>query len=410
MIEVFRRMKSGTKKAVAATLAIGAAAALIVTSNNAKPDLDAELEAAIVAAGKTVDFYALSADRAPGTESNPHNIAKLNLGKALFFDENLAAATLGEENIGSISCATCHNMRKAGFSDMRQAVAEGGTGDSIMRVLNANFAGKPDVQMQRTPKILNVAWTCEDGVALNNGMAGAIGINEGVRDWGAEDLEGKPPSLNQRGFPGIEGQALFATVAHRLTEDIGLESKSEAEKRRDEYLESTYGSMFELAFPERNGEISAETTALAIACYERKVVSDRAPFVQWAAGEKRVMSDPQKRGAIAFFEAGCIECHNRPNFSGGFERLDWPDIDGRTHMLGRQEVTQNEEDAKKWRVPGLYNLSDAPGFGHGASFSNLSSAILGHGEHAADIPASAIDDLLEFINAGLHDGELYRYE
>jgi cytochrome c peroxidase len=54
----------------------------------------------------------------------------------------------------------------------------------------------------------------------------------------------------------------------------------------------------------------------ALAAYERRLLSDGAPFDRYAAGDTGAMSEPAKRGLKLFIgKAACVACHNGPTFS-----------------------------------------------------------------------------------------------
>jgi cytochrome c peroxidase len=93
---------------------------------------------------------------------------------------------------------------------------------------------------------------------------------------------------------------------------------------------------------------------------------------------------------------------------------------------GRGGFTLRAEDMFKFKVPQLYNLTDSPILGHGASFHSVREVVeyknAGVPQNA-NVPQSQlspwfkplgltdaeISDLVAFIEDGLHDPNLYRY-
>jgi len=122
---------------------------------------------------------------------------------------------------------------------------------------------------------------------------------------------------------------------------------------------------------------------MAIAAYERTILSNQAPWQDWLRGNTSAMSDSEKRGAIAFFgKAECGSCHNGPALNSmsfhalGMEDLTGADVvNGNDNDLGRGGFTQNPEETDKCKTPQLYNLKDSPFYGHGGNFNSVREVI-----------------------------------
>jgi len=67
-----------------------------------------------------------------------------------------------------------------------------------------------------------------------------------------------------------------------------------------------YVSAFERVFPGK--PITLDSIAAALACYERTIVSNSAPFDQWVAGDARAISDAAKRGFALFNGNAKLRC------------------------------------------------------------------------------------------------------
>jgi cytochrome c peroxidase len=79
--------------------------------------------------------------------------------------------------------------------------------------------------------------------------------------------------------------------------------------------------MFAKAYP---GEpLTQQTAAKALAAFERTVVSTGSRFDQWAAGDRRAITQQEWRGYQLFKgKANCAACHSGPNFTdNGFHNV-----------------------------------------------------------------------------------------
>ncbi|MBL4775552.1 MAG: cytochrome-c peroxidase, partial [Mariprofundus sp.] len=155
----------------------------------------------------------------PFPEENEYNDAKNELGKKLFFDPRLSASK-------TQSCATCHNPG-LGWEDGMAL----GTGHGHKKLGRA------------TPTVLNLAW---DELFFWDGRAESL----------EEQALGPIASGGEMNMPLDDAIAVLQAI-------------------------SGYVPMFQAAFPEQKGEISEETIGMAIATYERTIISGEAPFDRW---------------------------------------------------------------------------------------------------------------------------------
>lgn len=396
--------------------------------------LDEELTAALLDASNGMGkshFVLPQSNDFSNIPQDPKNIlspVKVTLGQLLYHDTGLGLGAKLDMGKGTFSCATCH-FASAGFQAGRfQGIGDGGIGFGINgegRVRNPEYSGDSlDVQPLRTPTSMNGAY---QEAMLWNGQFGATGINAGTEDqW----TEGTPIATNHKGYEGLETQAIAGLGVHRLVVD------------ENQLCEETYAQLFNSAFPEFSEEerITAETAGLAIAAYERTLMSSQAPFQQWLKGNQTAMSEAEKRGALVFFNEGqCSSCHNGPALNamefhalGMNELFDISETTFGTKAddpsrLGRGSFTKNEADNYKFKVPQLYNLADSPFYGHGSSFRSIRDVIVYKNNAVAEndeVPASQlaagfvplnltdtqIDDLTTFLTTALRDDNLTRFE
>ena len=311
---------------------------------------------------------------------------------------------------------------------MAQGIGEGGRGFGFAgegRSLDpAYLPDSIDVQPIRTPTALNVAY---QEVVLWNGALGATGVNVGTNaNWTA----GTPKEDNHLGYEGPETQAIAGFKVHRLDVD-------EAWLASD----ATYGQLFAEAFPHlpQINRISRETIGLAIAAYERTLLSNQAPFQRWLKGETVAMTPEEKEGAILFFgKAGCNSCHSGPALSDGkFHAIGMHDLEGpgiygndpdakANAAKGRGGFTGNDYDMYTFKTPQLYNLKDSPFYGHGGNFTDIQSVIrykngaipqntkVPHSYLSPDFRPLRLSDaevrkLSEFVENALYDPDLMRF-
>lgn len=183
----------------------------------------------------------------PFPQSDPYSEAKSRLGRLLFFDPLLS-------DTGSRACASCHNPSLS-------------WGDGLPRAVGAKQAALP----LRTPTLLNVAWT---------------------------------PRLGWDGhFRNLEAVA-FGPIS--ATNNMNLPKKVLIKRLS---AMPGYVSAFQKAFGA--GEITGRKIEVALATYERSIVSGEAPFDRWIKGDKGAISEAAKRGFDLFNgKAHCAACHS----------------------------------------------------------------------------------------------------
>jgi len=205
-----------------------------------------------------VDPYARPAT-VPAPADNLPSAARVELGKALFFDPRLSSSNW-------ISCATCHNP-SLGWSDALPT----GIGHN-MKPLGRN-----------TPTILNTAY-------------------QPIYMW-----DGRKPTL--------EDQALGPIQA-----DVEMNQPLDELVKKLQAIPG-YQKMFERAYPGEG--ITDKSIGKAIASFERTVVSTEAPFDRWRKGDPSAMNESAQRGFAVFEgKANCTACHMGFNFTdNGFHNI-----------------------------------------------------------------------------------------
>jgi cytochrome c peroxidase len=131
-----------------------------------------------------------------------------------------------------------------------------------------------------------------------------------------------------------------------------------------------YKAMFQRAFNERPTE---ENVAQALGTFFRTLNSTESPFDKFEAGNKKAMSADAQKGWDLFKKRGCVNCHVGPALS---------DFDFHKVMAvpeggdqGRKDATKDEEDAGKFKTPGLRSVALTAPYFHDGSAATLEAAI-----------------------------------
>jgi cytochrome c peroxidase len=342
----------------AALLSVIAVAAVALTAG-ATERSPAEMDARLAAAVARIAAPPLGLPPVPVPEDNAPTLAKVALGRKLFFDRRLS-------HNGTMSCAMCH-IPEQGFTNNELARPIGVEGRSLRR---------------NAPTLLNVAYVKDlfhDGreVALETQVIGPL----------VERSEMANPS-----------------IGHVIARIRSLPD---------------YAGLFERAFgagpsPDRIGQ--------AIASYERTLLSGRSPFDRWYFGGEAGALGPRAVEGFRLFtgKAGCVACHTigarHALFSDGAfhdtgigyyntvvrprERTPVPvelapgvtvemprevvesvgDPDAAD--LGRHEVTLVPADVWKFRTPTLRNVALTAPYMHDGSLRTLEE-VVGHYDRGA---------------------------
>jgi len=276
-------LRAGAKACVALLIAAvtlvafaesgNAAAVVEATRQTQTQPVSVDSLAALKAAYRRPTFIAFPRE-------NPYTLAKVALGKKLYFDTRLSASA-------AQSCASCHNP---GF----------GWGDGLAVGVGHGM----QKLARRTPTVLNSAW-------------GATFM------W-----DGRAVTLEEQALGPIQSPAEMNMPIERLMQRLGAIDE--------------YAPLFAAAFPDTG--LSPHSLADAIATYERTIVSGWTPFDAWIAGEENAINEQAKRGFAVFnTRGGCALCHTGWNFTDdGFHDIGLPDGDiGRGKFLQNVLKLQN---------------------------------------------------------------------
>jgi len=285
---------------------------------------------------------------------------------------------------GTMSCASCH-MPDAGFSDNLP--------------ISLNY---PTTRNWRnSPTLINVAYAT---TLFHDGRASTL-----------------------------EEQAIFPMMS-AFEMNQNLDYLEEELREVPEYVRE-----FQEVF---GGGVSRERIAMALAAYERTLISRNSSLDLYLKGDKKALSSEARKGLKLFTgKAGCVRCHNGVNLTdGSFHNLEVPDnemvtSDPRTLITvrfvakvsgyedyknlnedpGRFLVTRKKRDWKAFRTPSLRDVSRTAPYMHNGSMATLTDVVefvsSGGGEgnkelKKLDLSKSEIKAIVAFLTEGLTGDEI----
>ena len=249
-------------------------------------------------------------DTVPFPSGDPFSAAKAKLGRMLFYEPLLSRS-------GRLSCATCH-------------VARLGWGDGLPRPIGDEGAA----MRLRSPAVINLAWAAELG-------------------W-----DGKFKDLEAVAFPAISGPA-----------NMDL---PEPDAIRRLAAMPVYTRAFATAF--HGSPVTRRAIEMALATFERTIVSEASPFDRWVEGDKAALDLPAKRGFALFnSRAHCADCHAGWTFTDG----SFHDIgSAQGSDIGRARLVPGVERLRyAFKVPTLRNVAQRARYMHDGSVPTLDAVI-----------------------------------
>ncbi len=272
------------------------------------------------------------------------NQAKAALGEKLFFDTRLSVDN-------AISCAHCHELNVEGGADG----------------LKHSFGVDGREGLVNSPTVFNAA--------LNF-----------VQFW-----DGRANTLEDQ----IEGPVTAHAEMDSTWPDI-------LNKLR---IDSTYRKDFSRLYA---SGITVTNIKQAIAEFERTLLTPDSRFDQYLRGDESAITEAEKQGYALFKDYGCTACHQGRNVGGNlFQTLGVMDDYFADHRLenkaglGRFNVTGDESDKHRFKVPSLrLAVLTAPYF-HNGAHASLAEVIRTMAKYqlGRDIPADDIRSIIRFLYA-----------
>jgi cytochrome c peroxidase len=237
----------------------------------------------------------------------------VELGRMLFFDPRLSKS-------GFISCNSCHNLSLGGSDNLETSIGH---------------------EWQRGP--------INSPTVLNSSLSVA-------QFW-----DGRAPNLvEQAGGPiANPGEMAFT---HELAVDV---------------LASIPGYLDAFERVSGRREVDIEQVKRAIAAFEETLVTPDSRFDHWLRGDEGAISAAELAGYRAFKEIGCTMCHHGPAAGGtSFHKMGVraPYVTANPKQ-GRFEVTGDELDRMRFKVPTLRNVELTYPYFHDGEAETLTEAV-----------------------------------
>jgi cytochrome c peroxidase len=276
----------------------------------------------------------------PGAENDTP--ARVKLGERLYFDKRLSKNE-------TQACNSCHRVDGGLPGVDNEPTSEGAFGKRGDRnsptVLNAGF-------------LFAQFW---DGRASN--------LTE----------QAKGPVLN----PGEMAMPTEAEVVKRL--------KAEAD----------YPRLFAAAFPGTAEPLTYQNMAEAIASFER-TLRTRDAFDDFQLGDDKALSPEALAGLDQFMKVGCTTCHTSPTLGGTtYQKVGLVNPYPNAKDLGRFDVTKDDDDKYKFKVPTLRNVALTWPYFHDGGTKELrdAAAKMGYMQLGLELTADQLDPIVAFLQS-----------
>jgi cytochrome c peroxidase len=269
----------------------------------------------VVLAGSPPAFAAEAADEPirPIQAATVANPALVELGKKLFFDPRLSKS-------GFISCNSCHNLSLGGSDNLKTSIGH-------------NWQRGPI----NSPTVLNSSMNL------------------------AQFWDGRAANLQEQAGGPIANPKEMA-FTHQLTVDV---------------LKSIPQYVAEFESVSGSKEIGIDQVTRAIAAFEETLVTPDSRFDHWLYGDTGALSPHELAGYQLFKDSGCVMCHNGPAAGGtSFQKMGvvepYPTANA---AQGRFDVTREEFDRMRFKVPTLRNVELTYPYFHDGEAETLAEAV-----------------------------------
>jgi cytochrome c peroxidase len=314
-----------------------AAAAVALSFGAALADSAAPSSAELRAKAK--EFFGPLPDKMPGCETDTPD--KIELGRKLYFEKRLSLDN-------TISCNSCHQIEGA----------RGGVD---------NEPTSPGVGKKRGDR--------NSPTTLNAGF-------HFLQFW-----DGRAPSLREQ----AKGPVLNPV-------EMAMPSEEEVVKRLK--ADADYAKMFGKAFPAASDKVTYDNMAEAIAAFERTLIT-RDRFDDFQKGDDKALSAQEQKGLNLVLSLGCTTCHVKPSMGGtSFQKVGLIHP-YETEDIGREKVSKDDSDRRKFKVPSLRNVALTAPYFHDGRIATLQEAVTKMAYHqlGKELSADEANSIVAFLNA-----------
>ncbi len=289
----------------------------------------------------------------PAVRNNPITAAKVELGKALFFDPRMSAS-------GVFSCNSCHNLATGGDDNLETSIGHG---------------------WQKGPR--------NAPTALNSVF------NE------AQFWDGRAADLAEQAKGPVQAGVEMANTPENVVATLNSMPQ--------------YVSWFGTAFEGEENPVSFDNFAKAIEAFEATLITP-APFDAWLNGDDAAMTELQLAGLSEFMELGCSSCHSGINVGGHgyypFGLIEKPGADVLPEGdKGRFAVTETVDDEYVFRASPLRNIALTAPYFHSGKVWDLKVAveIMAESQLGEEISDESATKLVAFLDSLTGDMPVVTY-
>lgn len=323
----------------------------------------------------------------PLPAANPGTPARINLGKVLFWDEQLSSTR-------SVACGTCH-IPSAGGGDPRTLLGDGalhpgpdgvfGSPDDVLgspgvpaSAASGHYLGSDSfglglqVTGRKAPSSINAAYA---PLLFWDGRAGGQFVDP---DTGVTIIPAGGALENQALGPLVSdvemahsGRTLDDVVARVAASEPLALSPSLPAALSTWIAGRSYAELFAEAFGD--GAVTAARIGLATASYERTLFSNQTPFDALGAGVPGSLTPQEQAGRQVFNASGCAICHGGSLMSDN--QFHYIGVRPVLEDLGRFVVSGNPPDRGAMRTPSLRNVELRAPYMHGGQLASLEEVI-----------------------------------
>jgi len=324
----------------------------------------------------------------PVPPGNTITAEKVQLGKALFYEEQLSST-------GTMACATCHVLERGG-SDPRSSAPDsihpgrdgmfrtrddihgsrgvvGNERDGHYRATQYFSLGE-QVTTRKAPSVINAAYARSlfwDGRAsetfrdpLTNGVL--------LPDRGALESQSVAPPMSDVEMAHF-GQS-WSDVVGRLRNAKPLALAASVPASLAAFLGNrSYPELFRLAFG--TSDITPARFAMAVATYERTLISNGSRVDDFLRGNQNALTPQERRGHDLFTSrrTDCVACHGGPLQTD--DRFHYTGVTAQGDDLGRFNVTHDPRDRGAMRTPSVRNVGLRAPYFHDGSARTLRDVV-----------------------------------